>query len=183
MWYTQSLIQKIVSSSSSHSREDMWEKIQIAMILRKIFIAKCFLQYFQCLLDMPFFDSIYIPILKNRHRIYMYIYIYILIQSIAYCINIYQVPLCCPRCSCILIYIFSSKYYWLSNLFLFQGIKYLLLTWSSFVWCHAISSFPSQMLVIMSSLFDVLCQCEFRDSEKCCECVKMVFASTDMSWD
>ena len=89
---------KIVSSSSSHSKEDMWEKIQIAMILRKIFIVKCFLQYFQCLLDMPFFDSIYIPILKNRHRIY-----------IAYCTNMYQVPLCCPRCSCILIYIFFFK--------------------------------------------------------------------------
>ena len=71
MWYTQSLIQKIVSSSSSQSREDMWEKIQIAMTLRKIFIAKCFLQYFQCSLDMPFFDSIHIPILKNRHRVYI----------------------------------------------------------------------------------------------------------------
>ena len=38
------------------------------------------------------------------------------------------------------------------------------------------------MIIIMSSLFDVLCQCEFRDSEKCCECVKMVFVGTDMSW-
>ena len=51
----------------------MWEKIQIAMIFRKIFIAKCFLQYFQYLLDMPFFDSIHIPILKNRYHIYIYI--------------------------------------------------------------------------------------------------------------
>ena len=41
-----------------------------------------------------------------------------------------------------------SKYYLLSNLFLFQGIKYLLLTWSSFVWCHVMSSVPSQVLMI-----------------------------------
>ena len=90
--------------SSSHSSEDMWEKIQITMIFPKIFIAKCFLQYFQYLLDMPFFDSIHIPIPKNRYHIY----IYILIQFIAYCTNIYHVPLCCTMCSCILIYIFFN---------------------------------------------------------------------------
>ena len=35
-------------------------------------------------------------------------------------------------------------------------MKYLLLTWSSFVWCHVIYSVPSQMLIIktLSSLFD-----------------------------
>ena len=35
-------------------------------------------------------------------------------------------------------------------------MKYLLLTWSSFVWCHVISSVPSQMLIIktLPSLFD-----------------------------
>ena len=35
-------------------------------------------------------------------------------------------------------------------------MKYLLLTWSSFVLCHVISSVPSQMLIIktLSSLFD-----------------------------
>ena len=49
----------------------MWEKIQIAMIFRKILIAKYFLQYFQYLLDMPFFNSI----LKNRYHIYIYTYI------------------------------------------------------------------------------------------------------------
>ena len=177
MWNTQSLIQKNVSSWSSHPREDMWEKIQIAMILRKIFIAKCFLQYFQCLLDMPFFDSIHIPILKNRHRIYIHPIYSILYQYISS-------PVMLPK-----VLMFIDLYFFLQNItdyqtpFLFQGIKYLLLTWISFVWCHAISSFPSQMLTIMSSLFDVLCQCEFRDSEKCCECVKMVFVGTDMSWD
>ena len=46
---------------------------------------------------------------KLASYIYIYIYIYILIQSIAYCTNIYQVPLCCPRCSCLLIYIFFFK--------------------------------------------------------------------------
>ena len=43
----------------------MWEKIQIAIIFRKIFLAKYFLQYFQYSLDMPFFDSIHIPILNK----------------------------------------------------------------------------------------------------------------------
>ena len=35
-------------------------------------------------------------------------------------------------------------------------MKYLLLTWSSFVWCHVIYSVPFQMLIIktLSSLFD-----------------------------
>ena len=102
-WNNINVIYTIINTkkiSSSHSSEDMWEKIQIAMIFRKILIAKYFLQYFQYLLDMPFFNSI----LKNRYHIY--IYIHILIQSIAYCTNIYHVPLCCPMCSCILIYIF-----------------------------------------------------------------------------
>ena len=112
-------------SSSSHSSDDMWENIE--MIFCKIFLAKYLLQYFQYSLDAPFLDSIHIPILKNRYHIY----IYILIQSIT-CTNIYRVRVCCPRFSCILIYFFLfSKYYWLSNLFLCQCMKYLLLTWSS----------------------------------------------------
>ena len=52
-----------------------------------------------------------------------------------------------------------SKSYWLSKIFLLQGMKYLLLTWSSFVWYHVISSVPSQMLIIktLSSLFGLMC--------------------------
>ena len=144
---------------------------------------------------MPFFDSIHIPILKNRHYVYIYIYIYIEIQSIVYCDNTYiyiyiyiyiSSPGMLPK---VLMYIdlcfFFSKYYWLSNQFQFQCMKYLLLTWSSFVCCHVISSNPSQMVIIktLSSLFEVLSQSEFRDSTKGCACVKMVFVGTDMSWD
>ena len=118
----------------------------------------------------------------------LHIYIYILIQSIAYCTNIYQVPVYCPRCSCILIYIciFILKSYWLSKMFLLQGTKYLLLTWSSFVWCHVISSVPSQMLIIktLSSLFDWCALPEWiqRFREMLC-IVEMVFVGTDIFWD
>ena len=66
-----------ISSSSSHSSDDMWEKIEIALIFCKIFLTKYFLQYFQYSLDMPFLDSIHIPILKNRYHVHIYIYIYI----------------------------------------------------------------------------------------------------------
>ena len=85
-------------SSSSHSSDDIWEKIEIALIFCKIFLAKYFLQYFQYSLDIPFLDSIHIPILKKPIS-YIYISIYILIQSITYCTNIYRVRVCCPRCS------------------------------------------------------------------------------------
>ena len=61
-------------SSSSHSSDDMWEKIEIALIFCKILLAKYFLQYFQYSLDIPFLDSIHIPILKKPIS---YIYIYI----------------------------------------------------------------------------------------------------------
>ena len=168
-------------SSSSHSSDDMWEKIEIAMIFRKIFLAKYFLQYFQYSLDMPFLDSIYIPILKNRYHIYIYIYW----SSLSHIVPIYIEPGYAAQSAHVYWFIFFlfSKYYWLSDLFLFQGMKYLLLTWSSFVWWHVISSVPSQMLMIktLSYLFDVLCQSELRHSEKCCECVKMVLVGTDMS--
>ena len=185
-WNKTNVIYTIINtkiSSSSHSSDDMWENIE--MIFCKIFLAKYFLQYFQYSLDTPFLDSIHIPILKNRYHIYIHTYIYIYIDPIY---NILYQYISSPgKLPKVLMYIYLfflfSKYYWLSNLFLCQCMIYLLLTWSSFVWWHVISSVPPQMLMIktLSSLFDVLCQSEFRDSEKCCECVKMVFVGTDMS--
>ena len=139
--------------SSSHSSEDMWEKIQIAMVFRKIFLAKYFFQYFQYSSDMPFFDSIHIQILQKPLS-YIYIYIYIdPTYNILY--QYISSPGMLPKVIMwIDLFFLFSKYYLLSNLFLFQSIKYLLLTWSSFVWCHVMSSVPSQVLIIktLSSL-------------------------------
>ena len=90
MWYTHSFL------------------IQIAMILRKVFLAKYFLQYFQYWSDMPFFDSVRICMAKVLVYIDLYFY-------------------CSQNITDYLT-------------FLFQGTKYLLLTWSSFVWCHVIYS-------------------------------------------
>ena len=147
------------------------------------FQAKYFLQYFQYSLDMPLLDSIHIPIFKNRYHIRIYIYIYW--SNLTHIVPIYIEPGYAAQGAHVYVDLFFlfSKYYWLSDLFLFQVMKYFLFTWSSFVWWHVISSVPSQMLMIktLSSLFDVLCQSELRHSEKCCECVKMVFVGTDMS--
>ena len=65
--------------SPLHPSDDMWEKIESALIFCKIFLAKYFLQYFQYSLDMPFLDSIHIPILKNRYHTHTHTYIYIYI--------------------------------------------------------------------------------------------------------
>ena len=47
--------------------------------------------------------------------------------------------------------------------------------------CHILCSIPDAYEKNTVIPFDVLCQSELRDSEKCCECVKMVFVGTDMS--
>ena len=186
MWYTQSLREKFFVIITFRQRY-VRKVSNCYYILQKIFCEKYFAKNYilQNISRKIFFAifSIFIRYAILRFNIYIY---NISIQSIAYCTNIYQVPECCPVCSCILIYVFwFSKYYWLSNQFLFQGIRYLLLTWSNFVWCHVISSYPSKLVIIktLSSLFDVLCQSEFRYSAKYCACVKMVFVGTDMSWD
>ena len=121
---------------------------------------------------MPFFDPIHIPILKNLYSVYIYwsnlshiVPIYIKYRYAAQGAHVYWF---------ISVFLFSRSY-WLSKIFLLQGMKYLLLTWSSFVWCHVISSVPSQILIIktLSSIFDwcalpewiercreMLCMCE-----------------------
>ena len=131
-WNNTNVIYTIINtkiSSSSHSSDDMWEKIEIDRIFCKIFLAKYFLQYFQYSLDMPFLDSIHIPILKNRYHIHTYIYIYIYIywSNLSHIVPIYIEPGFAAQGAHVYLFIYFlfSKYYWLSDLFLFQGMKYL----------------------------------------------------------
>ena len=184
MWYTQSLIPKFHHHHILATICEKWLKLLW-------YFAKYFSQNISCNIFsihqichssiqyiFQFFESQY------HIHVYVYIYIHIYWSNLSHIVPIYIEPGYAAQGAHVYWFIFLfSKYYWLSDLFLFQGMKYLLSTWSSFVWWHVISSVPSQMLMIktLSYLFHVLCQSELRHSEKCCECVKMVFVGTDMS--
>ena len=138
---------------------------------------KYFLPHFQYSFDMPFFDPIHIPILKNLYYVYIYIDpIYsILYQYISSTGMLHKV----------LMYIHLYLHFHSQNLT--DYLKYFYYrAWNIYfqlevVFSDVMSYLPLHLRNPFST--DVLCQREFRDSAKCCACVEMVFMGTDISWD